>query len=183
MREKILSALDEIEQQYSVRVLIAVESGSRAWGFASRDSDYDVRFIYVHARDWYLSVFEQRDVIEPQGEGLLDPSGWDLRKALRLFSKRALFACRWIERNISQPPTEFQRLVESVADENEKSWTADILIQKANSRERDQSVTTGQRMDSLLNELTGFENYATRAQRPPKASPDALDAILRQWTR
>jgi hypothetical protein len=70
-----------------------------------------------------------------------------------------------------------------VADENEKSWIADLLMQKANGRERDQSVTTGQRLDRMLNELAGFESYATRAPRPLKANPDALDAILRQWTR
>jgi predicted nucleotidyltransferase len=99
------------------------------------------------------------------------------------YALRAVFACRWIERHISQPPTEFQRLVESVADENEKSWIADLLMQKANGRERDQSVTTGQRLDRMLNELAGFESYATRAPRPLKANPDALDAILRQWTR
>ena len=56
--------LRRIEQTYDVRVLHACESGSRAWGFASQDSDYDVRFIYVHSRDWYLSIEDRRDVIE-----------------------------------------------------------------------------------------------------------------------
>jgi len=81
MKQEIFAALDSVQQQYSVRILLAVESGSRAWGFASRDSDYDVRFVYAHPADWYLRVFEQRDVIEPQGDALLDPSGWELRKA------------------------------------------------------------------------------------------------------
>jgi len=96
MKHQILAALAEVEQQHSVRVLLAVESGSRAWGFASQDSDYDVRFIYTHPRDWYIRVFEQRDVIEPQGEGLLDPSGWELRKALRLLSKCNLALNEWL---------------------------------------------------------------------------------------
>ena len=96
MKQEILAVLDEVEQHYSVRILLAVESGSRAWGFASQDSDYDVRFIYTHPRDWYMRVFEQRDVIEPQGEGLLDPSGWELRKALRLFSKCNLALNEWL---------------------------------------------------------------------------------------
>jgi predicted nucleotidyltransferase len=69
------------------RVLFACESGSRAWGFASRDSDYDVRFVYVHRREWYLSVEDRRDVIEVPISEDLDVSGWELRKALRLLRK------------------------------------------------------------------------------------------------
>jgi hypothetical protein len=64
LKQEIIAVLDRVEQQYSVHILCAVESGSRAWGFASQDSDYDVRFIYANPRDWYLSVFEKRDVIE-----------------------------------------------------------------------------------------------------------------------
>jgi predicted nucleotidyltransferase len=88
--------LERIQKQYDVRVLLAVESGSRAWGFASPDSDYDVRFIYAHRKDWYLSVFEQRDVIEEMLPGDLDVSGWDLRKTLRLFSKCNLALNEWL---------------------------------------------------------------------------------------
>ena len=79
-----------------MRVLLAVESGSRAWGFASPDSDYDVRFIYVHEPGWYLTVFESRDVIEKMLPGELDVSGWDLRKSLRLFSKCNLALNEWL---------------------------------------------------------------------------------------
>lgn len=83
----VVDELRRIEQHYAVKVLYACESGSRAWGFASRDSDYDVRFLYVHSRDWYLSIEDRRDVIEePISEGL-DISGWELRKALRLLRK------------------------------------------------------------------------------------------------
>lgn len=86
VRKDILDRLDRIEREEDVRILYACESGSRAWGFASTDSDYDVRFIYVRPRDWYLSIeFEkQRDVIELPIQGELDISGWDLRKALKL---------------------------------------------------------------------------------------------------
>jgi uncharacterized protein len=96
MNAEILAALKEIERAQGVRVLLAVESGSRAWGFASPDSDYDVRFVYVHARDWYLQVFEARDVIEKMLPGDLDVSGWELRKALRLFSKCNLAFNEWL---------------------------------------------------------------------------------------
>ena len=96
MRERIVEELRKLEQECQVRVLLAVESGSRAWGFASPDSDYDVRFIYAHPRDWYLSVLEQRDVIERMLPGDLDLSGWELRKALRLFAKCNLALNEWI---------------------------------------------------------------------------------------
>src|ERR1700744_6785543 len=76
-----------VELDHSVRVLYACESGSRAWGFASRDSDYDVRFLYVHPRDWYLSVDDRRDVIEQPLSDELDVSGWEGRQALRLLRK------------------------------------------------------------------------------------------------
>ncbi len=96
MRDRILQELRRIEPHYGVRILLAVESGSRAWGFASPDSDYDVRFIYAHKPDWYLSVFEARDVIEEMLPDQLDVSGWELRKALRLFSKCNLAFNEWL---------------------------------------------------------------------------------------
>jgi predicted nucleotidyltransferase len=97
MNDAIQQAIHAIEQDCGVRVLYAAESGSRAWGFASPDSDYDVRFVYVHPQDWYLSVFESRDVIERMLPGDLDVSGWDLRKALRLMSKCNLAFNEWFD--------------------------------------------------------------------------------------
>ncbi len=79
-----------------MRVLYACESGSRAWGFSSSDSDYDVRFLYVHPRDWYLTVNEGRDVIEEPLSEELDVSGWDLRKALRLLGKSNPSLMEWL---------------------------------------------------------------------------------------
>lgn len=87
MREVILEKLKEIEEKEQVKILHAVESGSRAWGFASPDSDYDVRFIYVHPTEYYLKLEKTRDVIEWQLDETLDINGWDLRKALVLLHK------------------------------------------------------------------------------------------------
>lgn len=84
VRANIDRRLGEIERTFGVEIFYACESGSRAWDFASPDSDYDVRFLYRHPRDWYLSLSEQRDVIETPIEGVYDVNGWDLRKALRL---------------------------------------------------------------------------------------------------
>lgn len=97
MTDRILDALRHIESSQSVRVLYAVESGSRAWGFASTDSDFDVRFIYSHSPDWYLSIQEKRDVIEEMLPGDLDVSGWELRKALRLLQKSNPPLLEWLE--------------------------------------------------------------------------------------
>lgn len=97
MNDAIQQAINAIEKDHGVRVLYAAESGSRAWGFASTDSDYDVRFVYAHSQDWYLSVFEQRDVIERMLPGDLDVSGWDLRKSLRLMSKCNLAFNEWFD--------------------------------------------------------------------------------------
>ncbi|MCW0134169.1 nucleotidyltransferase domain-containing protein, partial [Burkholderia pseudomallei] len=72
VRERVLAELDDVERRHDVKVLFACESGSRGWGFASPDSDYDVRFVYVHQRDWYLRVEPQRDVIERPLDDELD---------------------------------------------------------------------------------------------------------------
>jgi uncharacterized protein len=87
MKETILKELSEIEAKEKIVVLYACESGSRAWGFPSDNSDYDIRFLYVRPYDWYLSIEQKRDVLEYKLEGDLDVSGWDLRKALGLYQK------------------------------------------------------------------------------------------------
>ncbi len=99
IRTEILSRIRATEQQHGVRVLLAVESGSRAWGFESPNSDYDARFIYAHPQDWYLSVGleEQRDVIEYPIVDDIDLNGWDVRKALRLFWKSNPAFVEWIQ--------------------------------------------------------------------------------------
>jgi len=79
--------LDALEHEEDVRIVYAVESGSRAWGFASTDSDYDVRFLYLHRPDWYLRIDRQRDVIERPIVDEIDLAGWELQKALGLFFK------------------------------------------------------------------------------------------------
>ena len=84
IQEIIQQKLTEIEQKENVTVLHAVESGSRAWGFASPDSDYDVRFIYVRRKKDYLRLEKCPDVIEWQLDETLDINGWDLQKALIL---------------------------------------------------------------------------------------------------
>ncbi|UVI31126.1 nucleotidyltransferase domain-containing protein [Paenibacillus spongiae] len=97
VQARIKQELSAIEAQEGVRILYACESGSRAWGFPSRDSDYDVRFIYIRPVDWYLSIFERRDVIERPIDDMLDINGWDLRKALNLFRKSNPPLLEWLQ--------------------------------------------------------------------------------------
>lgn len=97
MKRIISDKLRAIELQFDVRILYACESGSRAWGFASPDSDYDVRFIYVHRMDHYLSIDDRRDVIELPVNNVLDINGWELRKALRLFRKSNVPLYEWLQ--------------------------------------------------------------------------------------
>ncbi|NIG46223.1 nucleotidyltransferase domain-containing protein [Enterobacter sp. Acro-832] len=97
MRASVCAQLRDIEQRYNVRVLYACESGSRGWGFASPDSDYDVRFLYVHRPEWYLRVEAQRDVIElPIGDEL-DVCGWEWRKALGLLKGANPTLIEWLD--------------------------------------------------------------------------------------
>ena len=98
----ISEKLKEAEQEHNVRMIIAVESGSRAWGFPSKNSDYDVRFIYARPVDSYLSVEPCRDTIET---GMIDDlklgvpldlRGWDIRKALQLAVKSNAVLIEWL---------------------------------------------------------------------------------------
>ena len=99
VRDEILRRLSATEQEHDVRVLLAVESGSRAWGFPSPNSDYDVRFIYARSEDWYLSldVEDRRDVIEYEIVDDIDLNGWDLRKALKLLRKSNPSIVEWLQ--------------------------------------------------------------------------------------
>jgi predicted nucleotidyltransferase len=98
-RDQIADRLDRVADEHDVRILYACESGSRAWGFPSTDSDYDVRVIYVHPRDWYLSIDLERrdDTIDPPVRGEIDVHGWDLRKALGLFRSANPTLLDWLQ--------------------------------------------------------------------------------------
>lgn len=100
MKAKIKKSLALIEKEHDIKILYAVESGSRAWGFPSEDSDYDVRFIYVHTKEWYLSIAPKRDVIEYPIDDELDISGWDLQKALKLLRKSNPSLIEWLNSSI-----------------------------------------------------------------------------------
>lgn len=114
MKGKILDQLHYIEQSHDVKIILAVESGSRAWGIPSESSDYDVRFIYVPKTDWYLSIEEKRDVIDLPVNKELDLHGWELRKALRLLNKANPHLLEWLHSQIVYYQNE--KWVEAIRD-------------------------------------------------------------------
>jgi uncharacterized protein len=96
MKKQIQRELQLLERQHNISILYAVESGSRAWGFASTNSDWDVRFIYVHKIDWYLSIDSGRDSLEVMLPDELDFAGWELKKTLQLFRKSNPSLLEWL---------------------------------------------------------------------------------------
>jgi predicted nucleotidyltransferase len=96
MENLIHSRLTEIESRDNIKIVYACESGSRAWGFPSANSDYDVRFIYIRPIEWYLSIDEKRDVIEYPINEQLDINGWDLKKALQLLRRTNPPLLEWL---------------------------------------------------------------------------------------
>lgn len=109
--KEIEQKLLEIERNEKVIVLHAVESGSRAWGFASPDSDYDVRFIYVRRKEDYLKLNELRDVIEWQLDEVLDINGWDLKKVLKQFYRGNATLFEWSKSPIVYKTTELWKQI------------------------------------------------------------------------
>ena len=101
IKKNIVQTLDAIETEHEVKILHAAESGSRAWGFPSPDSDYDVRFFYIHKKDWYLSIYPGRDVIERPVNKIYDVSGWDLKKAIHLAQKPNAVVMEWLQSPIT----------------------------------------------------------------------------------
>lgn len=97
MKEIILQKLLELEQNENIKILYACESGSRAWGFASPDSDFDVRFIYTRSVDYYLSLADSTDVLGLPVNEVLDIGGWDIKKALKLFLKSNAPLYEWLQ--------------------------------------------------------------------------------------
>lgn len=139
MREQVMEHLRAIETQHKVTILFACESGSRGWGFASPDSDYDVRFIYVNRLPWYLMVAPGRDVIELPINGDLDINGWDLRKALGLMRESNPTLLEWLRspivyREEGETMSRFRALAERVFS-NAKGWHHYSSMAKKNFRE------------------------------------------------
>lgn len=97
MKTTIQEKLKHIEQEHKLKILYACESGSRAWGFPSPDSDYDVRFIYAKSADSYLSIHNEKDFMDFPLGSELDINGWDLKKTLELIYKSNSVPFEWVQ--------------------------------------------------------------------------------------
>lgn len=182
MRAKILQYLRDIEARHQVKVLFACESGSRGWGFASPDSDYDVRFVYVNRLDWYLTVEPGRDVIELPIDDELDVNGWDLRKALKLLHASNPVLLEWLRSPIVYMQDE--RLAPRLRELAEQQLSPDrayyhyVSMAKKNCREH------------LLGEVVRYKKYlyvlrpllAARWIREGRGAPPMRFADLAQAT-
>jgi len=116
MIEKIRKEIEEIENTYSVKVLHAIESGSRAWEFASSDSDYDVRFIYVRKKEEYLRLDPVEDHIEWKLDEVLDINGWDVQKVLTQMYRGNPTLFEWIHSPIVYKKEDIWQKQENVFD-------------------------------------------------------------------
>ncbi|MDD6237031.1 MAG: nucleotidyltransferase domain-containing protein [Clostridiales bacterium] len=117
MKELIQLKLKEIEEKENIKILHCVESGSRAWGFASADSDYDVRFIYIRPKEFYLRLDKTRNVIEWQLDDTLDINGWDVSKALTLLHKSNPTLFEWNSSPIVYKTTDEWKKVSTVIND------------------------------------------------------------------
>lgn len=97
MRQTIISTLSQVEQDHKIKILYSCESGSRAWGFPSPDSDFDVRFIYARPYDFYISILDRTYDLHFPISGDLDMYGWDIRKVLKLILKSNTTPFEWLQ--------------------------------------------------------------------------------------
>lgn len=125
--QQVKARLDSVAREHRVNILWAVESGSRAWGFPSPDSDYDCRFIYLRPIEDYLALFPPRDVIEDPPDPVFDVNGWDLAKALRLALKGNAVVLEWLTSPFVYAGDEdfrarFLALASELADRHRIGW-------------------------------------------------------------
>lgn len=245
IEELVNKKLDEIEKAEHVKILHAIESGSRAWGFASPDSDYDVRFIYVREKEYYLRLEDTKDVIDWELNETLDINGWDLKKALKLFYKsnatlyewanspvvyrttkewqqiyeiagkyfsrkssmyhyygtaksnyyeflqeefvkykkyfyviRPILACKWIEIKECPPPVLFEKLSESMLDNEMRSLVDELLEVKKQMNESDKGKRIDKLNDYILNMLDYYKNSIAEMEEDRKQDWEALNQVF-----
>lgn len=178
----ISDKLNEIEEKEQVRILHAVESGSRAWGFASPDSDYDVRFVYVRKKESYLSLNRDRDVIEWQLDETLDINGWDLDKALKLFHRSNATLFEWANSPVVYRTTDIWKQIVSVTNK---------YFSKKSSMYHYYGTANGNYMEYLLGDEVKYKKYfyvirpllackwiEEKGTPPPVLFTELLDTVL-----
>ena len=182
MKNEITRKLHEIEESENIRILHAVESGSRAWGFASPDSDYDVRFIYVRPKEFYLRLDRTRDVIEMPINNELDISGWDLDKTLVLLHKSNPTLFEWFSSPIHYIKTDFFDTIQPYLQEyfiSVKGLYHYLSMAKSNYREYLKSkMVKAKKYFYVLRPILACEWIIDKNCAPPMLFSDLMKAEL-----
>lgn len=184
---EIQNKLREIEEREGVKILHAVESGSRAWGFASPDSDYDVRFVYVRPKNDYLRLDEPKDVIDWQLDEVYDINGWDIKKALRQFVKGNATLFEWSGSSVVYHTTETWKQIAAVAGQYFSEKTA-ICHYYGTAKNTYHEYLTGETVRYkkyfyALRPLLAAEYIETYHKAPPVLFDDLLKLNLPQELR
>ncbi|AKJ27285.1 DNA polymerase beta superfamily protein [Caldimonas brevitalea] len=182
VRQEILRKLQAVEAEHDVRVLYACESGSRGWGFASPDSDYDVRFVFVRPVQEYLRVAPVRDVIEEAPGPVFDVNGWDVRKALQLLAKGNATLVEWLSSPVvyRQDDRFVQRLrdVAAAVYQPVRSFHHYFAMGRGNYREYLQGDQV--RAKKYLYVLRPLLAAQWVLERPEAAPPMAFELLVRE---
>lgn len=187
MRELILRQLSQIEKDYSVKILLAVESGSRAWGFASADSDYDVRFVYVRPKEEYLRLDEVRDVIELPINDELDINGWDLKKTLQLLYRSNPTLFEWFSSPVVYMKTPFANQFREIMNDyfsGKKSLYHYISMAEGNYRDfLKRDMVKAKKYFYVLRPVLACRWVLDRNTPPPMLFPELASAELPEHLR
>jgi uncharacterized protein len=182
-RTHIERVLATTANHHGVRILYAAESGSRAWGFGSPDSDYDVRFIYAHSQAWYLRLKDERDVIEaPLDAQLVDLAGWDVRKALRLMLRSNPAFYEWLCSPIVYSDAgEFRASAKSLFERHANRNAIARHYYSIATHQWKQEIDGRERVKLkkylyIIRPLLSLQWVATHATPPPMAISDLLAA-------
>lgn len=187
MEKIIKEKLREIEERENIRILLAVESGSRAWGFASPDSDYDVRFIYVRQKEDYLKLETVRDVIELPIDDMLDINGWDLQKTLRLLYKSNPTLFEWFSSPIIYMETEFANQFRRIMNNyfsSKRSLYHYISMAEGNYREYlKRDMVRAKKYFYVLRPVLACRWILEKVTPPPMLFSELMDAQLPERLR
>ena len=184
MKNKILKKLTELERQHHIKIFHAVESGSRAWGFSSKDSDYDIRFLYYHQPKWYFSVSKQADnLVKMEENNLLDFAGWELKKALNLLLKGNMSLYEWIHSPIVYKQTDefphFQALTQESYNPKALVFSYIGLAENNYKAYADREKPKLKKYLYILRTLAACR-WIEQQQTPPPIEMDKLKEVFRQ---
>ena len=182
MREKIAMALEFEAERHDSRILFAVESGSRAWGFASPDSDYDVRAVYVRPLDWYLGLEDGlADTWNAMLPDELDIAAWDLRKVLRQFLKSNASLLEWLGSPIVYADCglidELRRLVDRVFNPAHVAYHYASMFRHAMEGKAADGTISVKKLCYALRARAAVDWVIGKDTMPPTAFASVLDGL------